>query len=296
MMASDSLFRQKAPGIMNLLMADFALDLESAAAILGNLGHESGGFQFLQEKRPLVPGSEGGYGWAQWTGPRRDAYEAYCARNGFDPASDTANYKFLFLELRGSERAAIPAVKNAVGLESKVRAFELAFERAHKDYKHYESRVEWADRALDAYRLNPGGTLAIADAPAPAEPGLPAPVSGIDPKRMQEIIALVLSLIPVLTGKPLPAPAVEPAPKPVPTSAPTDTAVRTDVRAGILGLVGSLAASYFGVIGDPAGPASTATGALLPLLSVGAAAIGLPAPLVKLGGAAISWLAGRIAK
>src|SRR4051812_41185095 len=116
---SDTLFRQKAPGIMALLMQDFALDVESAAAILGNLGHESGGFRFLQEKTPMVAGSAGGYGWAQWTGPRRRAYEAYCARNNLDPAGDKANYGWLFVELKGSESAAISAVKDAVGLENK---------------------------------------------------------------------------------------------------------------------------------------------------------------------------------
>ena len=55
-----TLFQQKAPAIMADLMRDFALDVTSAAAIAGNLGHESGGFRFLQEKKPLVPGSRGG--------------------------------------------------------------------------------------------------------------------------------------------------------------------------------------------------------------------------------------------
>lgn len=144
-----SLFTDKAPGIMRLLMRDFGLDDLSAAAIVGNLGHESGGFRFLQEKKPLIPGSKGGYGWAQWTGPRRRQYEAYCKRNNLDPASDKANYGFLFVELTGSEKAAIPAVKAAVGLAAKVKAFELKFERA--GIKHYPSRNNYATQALKAY-------------------------------------------------------------------------------------------------------------------------------------------------
>lgn len=144
-----SLFTQKAPSIMRKLMADFALTDEDAAAIVGNLGHESGGFKFLQEKKPLVPGSKGGYGWAQWTGPRRRAYEAYCKRNNLDPASDKANYGFLWVELTTTEKAAVPAVKRAVGLAAKVKAFELAFERA--GIKHYDSRVKYAGWALAAY-------------------------------------------------------------------------------------------------------------------------------------------------
>jgi len=154
-MASDTLFRQKAPEIMRLLMGDFGLTVEDAAAVVGNLGHESAGFRFLQEKKPLVPGSRGGWGWAQWTGPRRKAFEAYCARNDLDPASDKANYGWLFVELKGSEAKAIPAVKKARGLEEKIKAFELSFERASPKYKHYPSRLIWAQKALAAFSEAP---------------------------------------------------------------------------------------------------------------------------------------------
>jgi hypothetical protein len=147
---------------MGKLMSDFSLTDVDAAAIVGNLGHESGGFKFLQEKKPLIPGSAGGYGWAQWTGPRRKAYEAYCSRNKLDPASDKANYGFLFVELMGRESAAIPAVKRVAGLEAKVKAFELSFERAHKDHKHYPSRVSYANKALIAFRRKPSGAGATA--------------------------------------------------------------------------------------------------------------------------------------
>lgn len=160
------IFTKKAPGIMAMLIPDFNLTELDAAAIVGNLGHESGGFKFLQEIKPLIPGSAGGWGWAQWTGPRRRAFEAYCSRNKLDPAGDKANYGFLFVELKGSEKAAIPAVKEAIGLEAKVKAFELNFERAHPNYKHYASRVTWAKRALAAYRAAPIKPM-IPDAASP---------------------------------------------------------------------------------------------------------------------------------
>jgi hypothetical protein len=147
---TEAVFRAKAPGIMRLLMQDFPLDLLDVAAIMGNLGHESGGLTEFQEKVPTVKGSRGGWGWAQWTGPRRREFEAYCSRNGFDLKSDKANYGWLFVELRTTERRAIPAVKSANGLDAKVRAFEVAFQRA--GVKHYPSRNIWAQRALDAYR------------------------------------------------------------------------------------------------------------------------------------------------
>jgi hypothetical protein len=164
-MAQYETFRATAPGVMTLLMQDFGLDETSAAAILGNLGHESAGFTTLQEVRPTVKGSRGGYGWAQWTGPRRRAFEAYCERNKLSPSSNKANYGFLFTELKGDEKAAIPAVKNAVGLEAKVIAFEKAFLRA--GIKHYPSRHEWAMRALVAFKAS------SQPIPAPIPPVVP---------------------------------------------------------------------------------------------------------------------------
>jgi len=160
-----SLFTDKAPAIMRDLMAAFALGEDDAAAIVGNLGHESGGFKFLQEKKPLVPGSRGGWGWAQWTGPRRRAFEAWVAAKGLDPAGDEANLGFLVHELRTSEAKAIPAVKAARGLEAKVKAFEAAFERA--GVKHYPSRIKYAEQALAAYK---GGAPALAPVKRPAAP------------------------------------------------------------------------------------------------------------------------------
>lgn len=93
---AQDLFRSKAPWIMALLMRDFKIALDDSAAILGNLGHESGGFASLQETHPTVPGSRGGFGWAQWTGQPRRSFEAYTKRNGLDPASDKANDGWLF--------------------------------------------------------------------------------------------------------------------------------------------------------------------------------------------------------
>lgn len=145
-----TLFEEKAPTIMRLLMEDFDLTKMEAAAICGNLGHESAGFERLQEINPTVKGSRGGYGWAQWTGPRRREYEAYCKRNRLDPAGDKANYGFMFLELKGPEKRAIRLLKDAnETLFDKVVAFELGYERA--GVKHYNSRLKWAERAMSAF-------------------------------------------------------------------------------------------------------------------------------------------------
>src|SRR6187551_924724 len=100
---AEQVFRAKAPGIMAKLITDFPITPLDAAAIVGNAGHESGGLVTLQEIKPMVAGSRGGWGWMQWTGPRRRAFEAWCAKHGKNSASDEANYAWLFLELKGIE-------------------------------------------------------------------------------------------------------------------------------------------------------------------------------------------------
>src|SRR5207237_660573 len=77
--------------------------------ILGNIGHECGGFRLMQELRPTS--GRGGFGWVQWTGPRRVAFEKFCDDNGLEPTSDAANYRFLKLELQTTEKATVPAMK-----------------------------------------------------------------------------------------------------------------------------------------------------------------------------------------
>lgn len=179
-MNAEAHFRAVAPVYMRKLLADFpSLDAQGAAAIFGNLGHESAGFTKLQEIAPTVKGSRGGYGWAQWTGPRRKAFEAYCKRAGKDPASDEANYAYLFVELKGiegSEAGAIARVNAASGLQAKVEAFEKAFLRA--GVKHYDSRLQWARVAVDAFReaeAKPTGPVILPSTPNPPPPDIPSP-------------------------------------------------------------------------------------------------------------------------
>lgn len=196
---AEAVFRAKAPGIMAQLISDFPVTPIDAAAILGNLGHECAGFTKLQEIKPVVKGSRGGYGWPQWTGPRRRAYEAYCKRNNLDPASDHANYAYLFVELKGiegDEKAAISKTVAASGLDAKVVAFEKAFLRA--GVKHYPERKKWAAIALDAYHKagSPVGPYPKVDPATPAEPiptsTLPPPVH---PSSSNVFWALIIGLL-----------------------------------------------------------------------------------------------------
>jgi hypothetical protein len=150
------------PKIKQNLMRDFGLTDVEASAILGNLGHESAGFASLQEAKPMIRGSRGGWGIAQWTGKRRREFEAWVAKNGLDPSSYEANYGFLKYELENKEKAGIHAVKQPGTLEQKTVRFEQAFERA--GIKHYENRFRWAKRASGMGGALTGG-VSTANAP-----------------------------------------------------------------------------------------------------------------------------------
>lgn len=166
---APDLFTSKVAVYGPKLIADFGLTATQAAGAFGNIGHECGGFRLMQEIAPTVKGSRGGYGWAQWTGPRRVKFEAYCTRNGLNPASDAANYAYLFLELKGDEAAAIAALKKASTLSAATDAFCRSFERP--GVVNLPSRMVWAQKALDAIQ---GSPVAVAP-PLPPAPSPPAP-------------------------------------------------------------------------------------------------------------------------
>lgn len=146
-MANDTLFRQKAPVVMRYLIEDFDLEVVHAAGILGNIGQECGGFQYMHEIGQ--PEGKGGYGWAQWTGPRRKAFFAWCQEKHLDWHSDEANYGFLKYELINTEKSAIPALLKTATLAAAVKAFERNYERAGTP--NYKARTQWATTALDAF-------------------------------------------------------------------------------------------------------------------------------------------------
>lgn len=153
MSKSEATFRAKAPLAMRRLMRQLGLNKIEAAAIMGNAGHESAGLTVMQEVKPTVPGSKGGYGWFQWTGPRRVAFAKWCAEKRLEMSSDAANIGFLIFELKGAEAQALITLRHADGLENKVRAFEQGYERA--GVKAYGARLWWAGVALSAFNAAP---------------------------------------------------------------------------------------------------------------------------------------------
>ena len=108
------------------LMADikeaYGLTDEQAAGLVGNLAHETGDFKFMQEIEPMIPGSKGGWGFAQWTGQRRKDFEQWTSDNNLDPSSYEANLGFLMHEIDNtSEGRFMEDLKKAETVEDAAR-------------------------------------------------------------------------------------------------------------------------------------------------------------------------------
>lgn len=142
---------EKAGQLTDRIVQDLGISKEKAAAIVGNFMHESGDFQHMQEISPTS--GRGGYGWAQWTGPRRKNFESFVADRGLDINSDEANYQFFLHEIRNDpyEKQRFEEWKNTdyETIAAETAAFEDAYERA--GVKHHGSRIQRAEAALTSY-------------------------------------------------------------------------------------------------------------------------------------------------
>jgi hypothetical protein len=142
---------EKAGQLTERIVQDLGISKEKAAAIVGNFMHESGDFQHMQEINPVS--GRGGYGWAQWTGPRRRNFEEFAAARGLDINSDEANYQFFLHEIQNDpyEKQRFEQWKNTdfETLAAETAAFEDAYERA--GVKHHGSRIQRAEAALNSY-------------------------------------------------------------------------------------------------------------------------------------------------
>lgn len=138
--------------VVRRLAVDAGLSLPQAAGITGNLGYESRGFTALQEEKPLVAGSRGGGGIAQWTGPRRVNFERWCAEQGFSPLSDRGNYGFLLFELMGAYKNFTAALRRMTRIEDACHYTHQQYERPQDvldgSYRSGPDRLQWARRAL----------------------------------------------------------------------------------------------------------------------------------------------------
>jgi hypothetical protein len=143
-----AVFAGKAPDLMGYLIERYGLADFQAAGIAGNLGHESNGFTELHELSQ--PENRGGYGWCQWTGPRRADFVHFCTIKELDWKSDKANVAYLLHDLDHEYKSSVAAVAKTKTLADATTAFERNYERA--GVVAMDSRIHWAQRALAAYK------------------------------------------------------------------------------------------------------------------------------------------------
>jgi hypothetical protein len=102
------------------------LSLPVAQGIVANMKAESNLQPGINEIAPVVPGSRGGYGLNQWTGPRRVSYEQFAAERG-SPLNDLqTQLDFTMYELQGPERAAYTALQ---GVQDPIEAARIYSEQ-----------------------------------------------------------------------------------------------------------------------------------------------------------------------
>lgn len=155
-----------------------------ALGIVRNLQDESGLDPGINELSPVVPGSRGGFGLAQWTGPRRHALESFAAERGVPASDPDVQFDFLMTELRGPESNAYRSVISTSTPEEAASAFATDFLRPAP--QHLDRRVAdyrdglGMDNALAGYDVPQADNALAGYAPPPPQmPQFPEQAPGV---------------------------------------------------------------------------------------------------------------------
>jgi hypothetical protein len=100
-----------------------------------NARDESGLSTDINEIAPLVPGSRGGYGLMQWTGPRRVALEQAAAERGVAPSDLNLQLDTIVSELQGPEARAGQAILSTKDAPSAATAIVNDFLRPAPEHR-----------------------------------------------------------------------------------------------------------------------------------------------------------------
>lgn len=106
-----------------------------ADAFVMNMQDESGLNPGINETTPLVPGSRGGFGLSQWTGPRRRALEAFAEQRGVPVSDGNMQLDFLMSELQGPESAAAKEIFAAQDTGTAAAAIVNKFLRPAEEHR-----------------------------------------------------------------------------------------------------------------------------------------------------------------
>ncbi|MDK8874410.1 phage tail tip lysozyme [Paracoccus sp. SSJ] len=106
-----------------------------ADAFILNFQDESGLNPGINEQNPIVPGSRGGFGLAQWTGPRRRQLEAFAAQRGTPVSDMNTQLDFLMTELQGPESRAAQSILSAQDTPTAAAAIVNNFLRPAEEHR-----------------------------------------------------------------------------------------------------------------------------------------------------------------
>ena len=136
-----------------------------AQGFVMNMMDESGLRPGINEAAPIVPGSRGGFGLYQLTGPRRTAYEQFASQRGVDPADANAQLDFLDYELKGPESRAAKSILSTRNPQEAAVAIARDFLRpASEHLQNRVARYSGADVAADTMAaLGKGGGAVTPD-------------------------------------------------------------------------------------------------------------------------------------
>lgn len=112
--------------------------LHVAQGVAMNFRDESGLDTGIQERSPRS--GRGGYGLAQWTGPRRIGLERYAAAQGASAADPEVQLDYFMQENAGPERGAWSKVMAAPSAQQAAAQFVTHWERPAAE--HRQARVE----------------------------------------------------------------------------------------------------------------------------------------------------------
>lgn len=122
----------------------------AALGFAGNFAVESRFDPTINEIAPLVKGSRGGFGLAQWTGPRRRQLEAFAGSKGKSVMDPEVQMDFLAWELQNTEKG---AAKSIFAAKDPMEAARLVSER------FLRPGIPHLDRRLSATAEIAGGTF-----------------------------------------------------------------------------------------------------------------------------------------
>ena len=128
--------------LITALQEDFDLPESSAAAIVGNLAHESGNFRMLHEIKGTC------YGYSQWCGSRKTAFRAFSKSRGGQQTYE-ANYGFLKHELATEYQQMLNRLRQTENVDKAAKIFMKEFLRPRASTANLKRRVRFAKQYLN---------------------------------------------------------------------------------------------------------------------------------------------------